>query len=462
MAGDYTDLHRNVMDEPMPHNIDAEISVLGAMMFDTRCLPQVMSVVTADDFYSPSHQLIFKAICDLYHSNIPIDIVTVSDFLDKVNIMGEVGGRSYLMGLFETMTIAEQAPYFARMVRGLATRRHLFKNGYDIMGIAQETKDSMEAITESQSLLIQVAEREIGGVTVSHVSPIISSVLKEVEERKASPSSVFGLSTGWLDLDGMTGGLQKSDLIIVAARPSMGKTAFMLNMVENCVVKEGKPAVIFSLEMSREQLVQRMISGMSGVSMTIMRSGFITDIQHEKVIEAGKILSRAPLYIEDQSAISVNRINIVAKQIAMQVGGALELIAIDYLQLMGIERGHKLEEGNQKVSYISSSLKGLAKELSVPVVALSQLSRAVEGRVDKKPQLSDLRDSGSIEQDADMVAFIYRDDYYKKDSDKRGVAEIIIAKQRNGPVGDVELIWNHHLTRFSNRIPTMIRTSIPG
>lgn len=458
----YHNMHRNVLDEPPPHNFDAEVSVLGSMMFDSRCIPQVMSFVTADDFYHTSHQHIFMAIADLYHANMPVDSISVPHYLETKRIFGEEGGSSYVSQIAGCAWTTETVPYYAKMVRGLATKRQLRREAFEIIAIAQDTQDSMDAVTQAQAKLIRIAEREIGGVTVSHVGPVVENVLKTIEERITAPSYITGVSSGWRDLDMMTGGWQKSDLIIVAARPSMGKTAFMLNMVENCVIEQQKPALIFSLEMSREQLVQRIISSMAGVSMQDMRTGFLSKLHHEKVIKASEILNRAPLYIEDQSGVSPSRMKIVAQQIAMQTAGQLELIAVDYLQLMGVERGMDLSEGNYKTSYISQSLKGLAKDLKVPVVALSQLSRAVEARPDKKPMLSDLRDSGSIEQDADIVTFLFREEYYNRETDRRGIADIMIAKQRNGPVGDVELIWNHNTTRFLNKIPVAPKYDLPA
>jgi replicative DNA helicase len=368
--------------------------------------------------------------------------------LNDKESLDAAGGRPYLMDLAMSVATAENITYYAKIIRNKSLLRQLITAGNEIASTCYEVLNAEEAIDLAQQSIFQIAQHGMPN-DLTHIKDILPDSFDQIEERCSNPGSLMGVSTGFYDLDNYTSGLQKSDLLILAARPSMGKTAFCLNIATHVALREQKPVLIFSLEMGKEQLVLRMLCGEAEIDSQKIRTGTMTEQDFNKLTHAMGRLGDAPLYIDDSPGTSVMEMRAKARKIQME-GGDLGLIVIDYLQLMSGPGGSNGENRTQEISAISRGLKGLARELRVPVIALSQLSRAVESRQDKKPMLSDLRESGSIEQDADLVMFIYRDEYYNKETERPGTADIIIAKQRNGPVGEVSLLFRHNITRFLN------------
>jgi replicative DNA helicase len=429
-----------------PQSVEAEAALISAVLLDSSTLLDIIDILNPEDFYKTAHQQIFEAIIDLFNANEPIDLISLSNRLKERGDIEKIGGAAYLAELLETVPMAVNAEHYSRIVYGKACLRRLIEKSNAIAQLCFEDRgDVDEVIDFAESAIFEVSERKIKPA-FSHIGRIIETNIDALEERQGNKALITGVSTGYSELDHKTSGLQPSDLIILAARPSMGKTAFAMNIARNAAVDSGVAVAVFSLEMSKEQLSLRMLSSEARIDSSRMRSGFITPEEWNRITDGAGRLSEAPVYIDDTANLSVVEIRSKARRLKMNHD--IGLVVIDYLQLMK-SRG-RLERRELEISEISRSLKGLAKELSLPVLALSQLNRMLEQRADKRPVLSDLRESGSLEQDADVVAFIYRDEVYNKDENNpnRGKAEIIISKQRNGPIGVVNLAFLNAYTRF--------------
>lgn len=429
-----------------PQSLDAEQAVLGALLVSGDGMTRVVDSLNPDYFYRRAHQVIYAAMLDLYEKSEPIDIVTVCQLLKDEGKLDNVGGRNYVTDLSLSVATTANLEYYAKVVEEKATLRNLIKAGTEIVGSCYEETDADVALDKAEHLIFGLAQRRNMQALV-HIKHVVEDSFERIEQRYENRDQLSGVPSGFYDLDNMTSGFQPNDLVIIAARPSMGKTAFILNMAQHAAVEQGVSCAIFSLEMSKEQLVQRMLCSEAGIDANRLRTGFMHTNDWTALAMAMGRLGEAPVYIDDSAMISA--LDIRAKCRRLQAEHGLGMVVIDYIQLM---QGRKQTDNrNQEVSEISRSLKTLARELKCPVVALSQLSRAVESRQNKRPMLSDLRESGSIEQDADLVMFIYRDEYYNPESEKKGEAEIIIAKQRNGPVGTVDLLYHGAITRFLNK-----------
>lgn len=429
-----------------PQNIEAEQSVLGSMLIDKDALLETAEIISADDFYREVHQKIFESIIDLSNKGEPVDLVTVCEELQNRSLLDKVGGAAYLASLANMTPTAAHAAHYANIVREKSILRRLIHTSTEIVGKCYGYVENIaEFLDEAERVIFEVA-RSKDSKSFIHLKDALELTFERLERLYERKSGVTGLSTGFTDLDNITSGLQDSDLIIIAARPGMGKTTLALNIAHHIVIHEEKPVAFFSLEMSREQLAQRLLCAYAEIDSQKLRRGFLSSEEWPRLTQAVGPLSEAPLYIDDTAAISVMEMRAKSRRLKMEKG--LSAIFVDYLQLM---RGHeKVENRQQEISNISRALKALAKELNCPVVALSQLSRAVEQRPDKRPILSDLLESGGIEANADLVAFIYRDDYYNPDTEKKHITEIAIAKQRNGPIGKIELYFRDHLNKFVN------------
>jgi replicative DNA helicase len=428
-----------------PQNLEAEQAVLGSILLESDTLLTVMERVRADDFYSVAHQRIFEAMVELNEENEAIDLVTLTARLQDRGQLEEVGGVSYLTKLVGSVPTAANVEYYAQIVEEKALLRRLIRTATQIVASGYEAGEDVGALlNEAEQRILDISRRHAAHGFVS-IRDVLMEVFDRVEYLYHHKGGVTGIPSGFPDLDRMTSGFQRSDLIIVAARPSVGKTAFALNIAQNVAVRARETVAIFSLEMSAFQLVQRMICAESNVDAGRMRSGFLEGDDWEKLTMAIGSLSEAEIYIDDTPGITVSDIRAKCRRLKKEKG--LGMVVIDYLQLIQT-RGRAHESRQQEVSEISRMLKQMARELDVPVIALSQLSRGVEQRQDKRPMLSDLRESGSIEQDADVVAFLYRDDYYNQESEKKNIIEIIIAKHRNGPVGTVELVFLKNYNKF--------------
>src|SRR5918998_609391 len=428
-----------------PHNVEAEQSVLGSLLIDRDAIIKIASYVKPGDFYSRANGTIYEAILDLYNRREPTDFVTLSDELGRRDRLDQVGGVAYLSALLNVVPTAVHVEYYGRIVERTATLRRLIDAGSDIVGIGyRDGVDTEEALDEAERAIFKVSERR-STKDFQSIAEVLDRFFDQIDYMQQHRGEVVGTASGYADLDQLTGGLQKSDLIIIAARPSVGKTAFALGVAYGAAVQHQKTVGIFSLEMSADQLVQRLLSMETGVDSHRLRLGQIDDNEWDRISRAFGRLSEAPIYIDDASTSNIMDVRSKARRLQAEHG--VDLIVIDYLQLMTARR---TENRVQEISEISRGLKGLARELNVPVVALSQLSRAVESRADHRPMLSDLRESGSIEQDADIVIFIYREDKYEDDSEKKGIAEIIISKHRNGPVGSINLRFFDRTARFAD------------
>jgi len=427
-----------------PQNIDAEQSVLGAVLLDREAIFKVMKVVRPEDFYREDHRMIYEAMLFLNESGRPVDLITVSEQLRQQGNLDKVGGVAYIASLAEMAPVAANVEYYARIVEEKALLRTLIQLSTRIAGMSyEESEEPEKLIAEAERMIMELGSRRVSGVFYS-IKDILIDTLTHIEFLYNNRGSVTGVPTSFGDLDKICHGLQPSDLIILAGRPSMGKTSLGMCIGYSAALKHNIPVAIFSLEMSREQLVQRILCAEAKIDQQRLRSGLLDEEDWRELHEVAGKLARAPIYIDDTPAITVRQVRAKARQLQVEKG--LGLIIIDYLQLMQGTR--RYENRQQEISDISRSLKSLAKELNVPVLALAQLSRAVEQRQDKRPIMSDLRESGALEQDADLVMFIYRDEYYHPDSEKKGIAEIIISKHRNGPVGTVELGFLKELTKF--------------
>jgi len=428
-----------------PQNLEAEQAVLGAILLEAEALITAMEKVRAEDFYSVAHQRIFEAMTDLNDDNEPLDLVTLTARLRDKGQLEEVGGVTYLAKLANAVPTAANVEYYAQIVEEKSMVRRLIRTATQIVSNGYASEDDVGAlINDAEQRIMEISNRRTASGFVS-IRDVLMEVFERVEFLYNHKGGTTGIPSGFRDLDKMTSGFQRSDLIIVAARPSVGKTAFALNIAQNVAVRAAETVAIFSLEMSAAQLVQRMVCAESNVDAGRMRTGHLEGDDWEKLTMAIGALSEAQVYIDDTPGITVSEIRAKCRRLKKERG--LGMIVIDYLQLIQ-GRGKPGESRQQEVSEISRTLKQIARELEVPVIALSQLSRGVEQRQDKRPMMSDLRESGSIEQDADIVAFLYRDDYYNQDSEKKNIIEIIIAKQRNGPVGTVELVFLKNFNKF--------------
>lgn len=432
-------------DRIPPQNLEAEQAVLGAILLESEALIASMERLKAEDFYSVSHQRIFDAMVALNDDNQPIDLVTLTARLQDLGQMDEVGGVMYLAKLANSVPTAANVEYYAQIVEEKSILRRLIRTATQIVSNGYATEDDVGVLlNDAEARIMEISSRRSATGFIS-IRDVLMEVFEKVEFLYNHKGGVSGIPSGFVDLDKMTNGFQRSDLIIVAARPSVGKTAFALNVAQNVAVRASETVAIFSLEMSAPQLVQRIVCAESNVDATRMRTGHLEGDDWEKLSMAIGALSEAQIYIDDTPGITVSDIRAKCRRLKKEKG--LGMILIDYLQLIQ-GRGKAGENRQQEVSEISRTLKQIARELEVPVIALSQLSRGVEQRQDKRPMMSDLRESGSIEQDADIVAFLYRDDYYDKESEKKNIIEIIIAKQRNGPVGTVELVFLKNFNKF--------------
>ena len=432
-----------------PQNLDAEASLLGAILIDSDAIVKIADSIAADDFYDEKHAHIYESIHHLYEKHSPIDVLTLSDHLKGAGFLDMIGGAAYLTELTNFVPTAAHVEQYADIVAQKALRRRLIKASYDIAGFGyDEAKSFRELIEEAESRLFTVSQRHVGQ-DITSLETILAESFDRLDELHKDKGKIRGVSTGFRDLDNILAGFQRSDLTILAARPSMGKTALALNFAHSVAVKPDQSVLVFSLEMSKEQLVDRMLAMESGVNAWNLRTGNLSDNDFEKIGQAMGSLSEAQIYIDDTPGITVSDLRTKARREAHQ--RPIGLVIVDYLQLMsgGARFGG---EGNrvQEISEISRGLKGIARELNVPVLALSQLSRSVESRSPQIPQLADLRESGSIEQDADVVAFIYREDYYNPETERKNITDIFIKKHRNGPTGAVELYFDREKQKFSS------------
>lgn len=437
----------NIVKRILPHSLEAERAVIGSMMMDTDAIAAAAEILSGEDFYQHQYGLLFDAMSNLFQTGKPVDLVTLKDYLQKQDVPEELYSVEFLGNFLDSVPTSTDAKHYAGIVAEKALLRNLIKTNEDIANICYQSKESADVILDqTEKKIFDLLQRKSVEDFVP-IKDVVLNVINKIEAASKNKGTVTGVSTGFYDLDYKTSGLQASDLILIAARPSMGKTAFVLNLAQYIAVRNKVPTVVFSLEMSKEQLINRMLSMESGVDSQAMRTGNLTGSDWEKLAEGAGTISNAPLIIDDTPGISIGELRSKCRKYKLENG--VGLVIIDYLQLMS--GGRRSESRQQEISEISRALKALARELNAPVIALSQLSRACEQRPDHRPMLSDLRESGAIEQDADVVMFLYRDDYYNKDSDRKGISEVIIAKQRNGPVGTVELVWLPNYTKFANK-----------
>ncbi|MCX5697863.1 MAG: replicative DNA helicase [Candidatus Omnitrophica bacterium] len=428
-----------------PQNLDAEAAVLGSMLIDEEAISVAVETLDEDVFYKPSHKKVFGAIVDLYNSNKPVDLITLTDELKRREILDAVGGASFITGLANSVPTAANISHYVNIVREKNILRNLISNSTKIISRCYESDGNVdELIDDAERVIFEISNKRMSGSYI-HLKEIIKESIETIDKLYQRKAHVTGVPTGYIEFDSKTAGLQPSDLIIIAGRPSMGKSAFALGIAEYAGVVEKIPTAIFSLEMSKEQLVQRMLCAHARVDAHKVRTGYLATSDWPRLTAAAGKLSEAPIYIDDTPAISAMEIRAKARRLKSHHD--IKLVIVDYLQLMRGSSG--AESRQQEISDISRSLKALARELNVPIIAISQLSRAVESRTDHRPQLSDLRESGAIEQDADVVALLLREEYYNPNAEK-GVADVIIAKQRNGPVGTLRLSFINEYTRFEN------------
>lgn len=439
------------MDEALikkvqPHSFEAEQSVIGSMIMDQEAILTASEILTEEDFYQKQYGMLFSAMVELYKDGKPVDLVTLQEKLKEKDCPEEYSSIEFLRNLIIAVPTSANVKSYANIVREKAVARRLIKITEGIANDCYLGRDNIEVILDkTEKEVFKIVQSKSGEDFVS-IKDVVYQTIDSIEQVAKNRGSVTGISTGFIDLDYKTAGFQKSDLILIAARPSMGKTAFVLNLAEYIAVKSHITTAIFSLEMSKDQLVKRMLAMNSHVDSQAIRTGNLKDEDWVNLIEGARQIGESNLILDDTASISINELRSKCRKYKLEHN--LGIIIIDYLQLM--TGNSKTDSRQQEISDISRSLKALARELDVPVIALSQLSRAVEKRDDKRPMLSDLRESGAIEQDADVVMFIYRDDYYNKESNDKGIAEIIIGKQRNGPTGTVQLKWQSELTRFAN------------
>ena len=441
-------MDETIIKRVMPNSLEAEQSVIGSMIMDKDAIVTAMEMLLREDFYHQQYGVLFETMVELYSDGQPVDLVTLQNKLKEKDVPKEVSSLEFVRDLVTAVPTSANIKYYATIVKENSIKRKLIRVTEGIENDCYAGKEALEVVLDR-------TEKEVFGLLSSRTSgeyvpirQVVMNALEKIEKASKQSGNVTGIPTGFTDLDYRTAGLQPSDLILVAARPSMGKTAFVLNIAQHVAFHEHMCTAIFSLEMSKEQLVNRLFSLEAKVDAQALRTGNLSDADWEKLVEGAGIIADSELIIDDTPGISITEMRSKCRKYKLEHD--LKLIIIDYLQLMSGSGGKSSESRQQEISDISRSLKALARELSVPVIALSQLSRAVEQRPDHRPMLSDLRESGAIEQDADVVMFIYRDDYYNHDTDKKGISEIIIAKQRNGPIGTVNLAWLAQYTKFGN------------
>lgn len=434
---------------PLPYDLNTEASVLGAILIDNDSLIKIADNLDVEDFYDQRHRNIYQSIMELYEANKPVDVLTLSNRLKANGVLADVGGAAYLTELTNFVPTAAHIETYANIVAEKALRRRLLEVNKDLASLTlDETKSLNELIEQSESQIFRLSQRHIKENIVS-IEDVLSGSFERLDELHKDKGKLRGITTGFKSLDNILAGLQRSDLFILAARPAMGKTAMVLNLAHNVATKAEVPVLIFSLEMSKEQLVDRMLSRESGVNAWALRTGNLTDDDFEKIGLAMGTLSEAQIYIDDTPGLTISELRTKAKREAHR--HPLGLIIVDYLQLMsGGSRFSGQANRVQEISEISRGLKGVARELNVPLIALSQLSRSVESRSPQIPQLSDLRESGSIEQDADVVSFLYREDYYNPETDKQNILEVHIRKHRHGEVGNIELYFDREKQRITD------------
>lgn len=434
-----------LLNRTAPYNMEAEQAVLGSVLLDAESLATAAEHLKSDDFYSESHKEIFSAILDIHTRSEPVDVVTLVEEIKSRGTLEKSGGVAYLTDLSMSVPSTANLKYYIRIVDEKATLRRLISASNEIIKSCYQGQEELEDIIDQAEKKIFDLSQSQNSHQFYSMKEILLDVYSRIEELSKNKGRITGVPTGFSEFDNITSGLNPSELILVAARPSMGKTSFVLNIAQYAALRARVPVAVFSLEMAKEQLAQRMLSSEANVELQKIRTGSLDEADWLKLVRAAGPLSQAPIYIDDSPGINSMELRSKARRLKMERG--IGLVVLDYLQLMS-GRG-KIENRQQEISEISRSLKALARELKVPVVALSQLSRAPEARAGHRPMLSDLRESGAIEQDADLVAFLYRDEYYNPDSDKKNIAEVIIAKQRNGPTGTVELVWLGQYTKFA-------------
>lgn len=428
-----------------PQSIEAEKSVLGSMMIDKNVIAQVVEILSAEDFYRDAHKYIFKSIVEMYQRDEPIDEITLLEHLKSTDRLEKSGGISYITEIGSSVLTTANVKSYIKIVEDKATLRKLIDSSTKIIESCYNNQDDVEKVIDvAEQKIFDLAEKKSSS-DFEPLSDILERGFEQIETLFNNKGEVTGIGSGFKDLDDLTSGFQKGDMILIAARPSMGKTTFALNIAEHAALREGKSVVIFSLEMSKEQLAYKLLCSEANVDMLKLRTGNLEDKDWENIARASGPLSSAKIYIDDTAGVSIMEMRSKCRRLKIEYG--IDLILIDYLQLMS---GSGEESRQQEVSEISRNIKAIAKEMQCPVIALSQLSRAPEQRADHRPMLSDLRESGSIEQDADLVMFLYRDEYYNKETEEKNVAECIIAKQRNGPVGNVKLAWIGQFSKFGN------------
>ena len=437
-----------LMKRVLPHSIEAEQSVIGSMLMDKEAIIAASEIVTVRDFYQQQYGIMFETMVELFNEGKPVDLVTLQDRLKEKDVPPEVSSLDFVRDIITTVPTSANVKSYANIVREKAVLRKLIKVNEEIANTCYAGKEPLEQILAStEKSVFDLLQSRSSGEFVP-IRQVALNVLEKIEAASKTQGTVTGIPTGFIDLDYKTSGMQPSDFVLIAARPSMGKTAFVLNLVDHVAVRKGLPCMIFSLEMSKEQLVNRMLAMESNVDSQKLRTGNLTDSDWDAIVEGIGVIGNSKLVIDDTPGISITELRSKCRKMKLEQG--LSMIIIDYLQLMSGSGGKSSESRQHEISEISRSLKALAREMNAPVVALSQLSRACETRTDHRPMLSDLRESGAIEQDADVVMFLYRDDYYNKDTDMPNIAEVIIAKQRNGPIGTVNLLWQPEFTKFVN------------
>ena len=440
------DVNEAVLKRILPHSVEAEQSVIGSMIMDREAIVVASEIIYGDDFYNRQYGILFDTMVELNNKGLPVDLVTLQDKLKEKDVPPEVSSLEFVRDLITAVPTSANIKYYANIVAEKSTLRKMIRLNEEIANTCYTGKEELDVIMEeAEKRVFQLTQRR-NTADFTPIRQVVMNAMNRIESAAKNAGSVTGIPTGFLDLDYRTAGLQPSDLILIAARPSMGKTAFVLNIAQHIAFRQNKSVAIFSLEMSKEQLVNRMFALESKVDAQVLRTGQLNDEEWAKLVESAGVIGQSRLFIDDTPGISIADLRSKCRKLKMEHD--LSIIMIDYLQLMS--GSGRSESRQQEISDISRSLKGLARELNVPVIALSQLSRAVEQRPDHRPMMSDLRESGAIEQDADVVMFIYRDDYYNHDTDKKGISEIIIAKQRNGPIGTIELAWLPKYTKFAN------------
>lgn len=440
-------MEETLIKRVMPNSLEAEQSVIGSMIMDQDAIVTAMEILLQEDFYHKQYGILFDAMIELYSSGQPVDLVTLQNKLKEKDVPQEVSSLEFVGELVRAVPTSANVKYYCNIVKENSMKRKLIRVTEEIENECYAGKESLESVLDkTEHDIFALLSSRTGGDYVP-IRQVVMNALEKIEKASQQDGNVTGIPTGFIDLDYRTAGLQPSDLVLIAARPSMGKTAFVLNIAQYVAFHENMCTVIFSLEMSKEQLVNRLFSLESRVDAQALRTGNLSDADWAKLVEGAGIIGDSELIIDDTPGISISEMRSKCRKYKLEHD--LKLIIIDYLQLMS-GSGRSTDSRQQEISDISRSLKALARELNVPVLALSQLSRAVEQRPDHRPMLSDLRESGAIEQDADVVMFIYRDDYYNKDTELKGISEIIIAKQRNGPIGTVNLAWLPEYTKFAN------------